>query len=295
MAADRAADAGGSPSRPATALGRRMVDAGGLHVHLAQAGPPDAPTVLLLHGWPQTHRAWRHVVAPLGRDHRLLMPDLRGFGATDAPGHGMDPETFAADQVALLDALGIERVALIGHDWGGYTGFLLAARHPDRISAYLACSTPHPWLRPSPAAALRDAWRAWYAVALASPLGPALLRRGDVVRRVLSADTHGVGFSTEDLDAFADALRPPQRARATQLLYRSYLRAGAGALRGGDPVPRLTIPAHLLFGRRDRAIPRAMVADFPGVEFVDSGHFILDERPDLVAQRARDVFARAED
>jgi pimeloyl-ACP methyl ester carboxylesterase len=277
----------------APAITHSRVDAGGLRVHLAQAGPVDAPPVLLLHGWPQTHHLWRHVGPALAADHRVLMPDLRGFGATQAPGRGMDPGTFAADQIALLDALGIERVALIGHDWGGYTGYLLAGRHPDRVSAYLACNTVHPWLEVTPQV-VRQAWRAWYAVALASPLGPLALRRTDLVARALRGESGGgTGFTAEDLRVFTAALRVPERARASQLLYRSYLRALVGLARGqDDPVPRLTMPHELLFGRRDQAISTVLVADLPGVVFVDAGHFVVDERPDLVVRHARELFAR---
>ncbi len=224
-------------------------------------------------------------------DHRVLMPDLRGHGLTEAPGHGMDPDTFAADQIALLDALEIERVLLIGHDWGGFTGFLLAARHPDRVRAHLACNTPHPWLQVRPALA-KEAWRTLYAWVLASPLGPPLLRRTDLVRSSLLRDTRGAGLTEAELDAFAGQWRAPQRARAAQLLYRSYLRLLATSA-WRTPEPQLRVPAHLLFGRRDVAIAPALVQDFPGVEFVDAGHFLVDERPELVARRARDVFARA--
>src|ERR687892_1744337 len=90
---------------------------GALHVHLAEAG--EGEPLLMLHGWPQHWYAWRRVVPQVNDRFRLLMPDLRGFGWTEAPGHGYDPRTFASDAIALLDALGIERVKLVGHDWGG--------------------------------------------------------------------------------------------------------------------------------------------------------------------------------
>ena len=174
---------------------------------------------------------WRHVWPHFADDHRVLMPDLRGHGLTEAPGHGMDPDTFARDQIALLDALHVDRVFLIGHDWGGYTGFLLAARHPDRVRGYLACNTPHPWVQLRPAL-VKEAWRTLYAWVLASPLGPPLLRRTDLVRRSLLREARGRGFTEADLDAFAGQWRAPQRARATQLLYRSYLPARHRALAG---------------------------------------------------------------
>lgn len=274
-------------------LRHRFVDAGGLRVHLAETGPEDAPPVLLLHGWPQTHREWRHVAPMLAADHRVLMPDLRGFGETEVTREGMDPETFARDQVALLDALGIERARVVGHDWGGFTAFVLAGRHPERVAAVLVCNAPHPWLKVTPRVALH-AWRGWYAAVLASPAGPLLLERTDVVKRALTADNDGSGFTPEDLEHFVAAFRPPERARAVQRLYRSYLRAFADAVRGVDRVPPLRVPARLLFGARDAAVTTALVEDFPDLELVpDAGHFIVDERPDLVVRRARELFASA--
>ena len=85
----------------------RLIDAGGLRVNLLEAGEGDP--ILLLHGWPQTNELWRRVLDRLAPEFRMLAPDLRGFGSTEAPGRGYDGETFARDQIALLDALGSSR------------------------------------------------------------------------------------------------------------------------------------------------------------------------------------------
>src|ERR671924_2137148 len=111
---------------------------------------------------------WRRVIESLAPRHRLLAPDLRGFGWTEAPGHGYDGETFARDQVALLDALGTERVKVIGHDWGGWVAFLLGLRHADRIERMVVLSSPHPWPRLSPRG-LGQLPRSWYAFVNAAP------------------------------------------------------------------------------------------------------------------------------
>ena len=96
---------------PVPSVHHRLVDvpsAGGpLRIHLAEAGAGEP--VLLLHGWPQHWFSWRHVVAGLGGRYRLLMPDLRGFGWSQAPGTGYEPHSFAVDAAALLDALGLDR------------------------------------------------------------------------------------------------------------------------------------------------------------------------------------------
>lgn len=98
------------------------VDAGGLRTHVALAGPLNAPPVLLVHGWPQHWWLWRRVIGPLAETHRVIAPDLRGHGWTERPAGGYDKDQLATDLLALLDALGLDAVTWIGHDWGAYTG-----------------------------------------------------------------------------------------------------------------------------------------------------------------------------
>src|SRR5438874_9526572 len=102
-------------------------------MHVAEAGPPDGQPIVLLHGWPQHWYEWRGLVAELSRHYRMVMPDLRGLGWTDAPADGYEKENLARDIVKLLDALELEHVKLVGHDWGGYVGFLLGLLEPTRV------------------------------------------------------------------------------------------------------------------------------------------------------------------
>jgi pimeloyl-ACP methyl ester carboxylesterase len=250
----------------------------------------------MLHGWPQHAGCWRAVAPRLAERYRVICPDLRGFGASDAPGRGYDSLTFANDAVALLDALGIERVRLVGHDWGGFAGFLLGLRHPERLHAYLACNTPLPWIRLTPRVAAQ-AWRSWYAVVLASPgLGPAVVgRRPQLIARMLS---RAEGISDADAEQYARVLAEPERTRATVLLYRAYLRTFLRVGRGGGDRRRLTVPARLVFGADDFFVSKELVtgdhsehADDLEVELVAGcGHFTPEERPELVADRALALF-----
>lgn len=276
----------------------RFADAGGLRIHYAEAGDPAAPPLLLLHGWPQNHSMWGSTVAALQARFRLIAPDLRGFGWTEAPGEGYDGDTFARDQVALLDALGIETAQVLGHDWGGWTAFLLGLDHPERVSRMLVCNSPHPWARQRPGL-LTETWRTWYAAANASPgLGRHLVPR--IARSVLRRGNAGTPFTPEQIEAYAERFRGRKRARATVELYRYYFRAFERGLRGGWRSQRLTVPAKLLFGERDRYVPVKTVnrpedyepyADAMTVELVpDSGHFIVDEKPQLVVKRALSHF-----
>src|SRR3954451_538232 len=109
------------------------VDAGGVRLHVAELGDADAPPLLLVHGWPQHWWCWNKVAPSLAKRWRILMPDLRGHGWSEAPRSGYEKPQLAKDLVALLDALGLERVDYAGHDWGAYVGFLLALDHADRV------------------------------------------------------------------------------------------------------------------------------------------------------------------
>jgi pimeloyl-ACP methyl ester carboxylesterase len=116
-----------------------------LEIAYADDGPRDGPPVLLLHGWPDSPRTWREVASRLtGAGHRTIVPALRGF----APTRFRDPDTprtgqvvaLAQDALDLLDGLGLDRAAVVGHDWGARTGYALAALAPERLSRLVTLS-----------------------------------------------------------------------------------------------------------------------------------------------------------
>src|SRR4051794_39758643 len=124
------------------------VEVDGTRWHVATAGAPGAAPILLLHGWPQHWWAWRHIIPGLAPDHRVLAPDLRGFGWSDAPDGRYSKMGLARDVERLLDVLGVERCTLVGHDWGALVGFLTAIRAPERVERLVALSNIQPWFRP---------------------------------------------------------------------------------------------------------------------------------------------------
>ena len=193
--------------------------------------PAPAAPLLLVHGWPQHWYEWRGLVAELKGERRLIMPDLRGFGWSDAPSGPIEPEVFVRDLLALLDALELEQVDVVGHDWGGFSSLLLSARHPERVRRLLAVSTPHPWLKVTPRLGL-ETWRAWYAALFAA----GLMQRDNA--RLAAWFMRREGVSAEDVEVFAAPLREPARAAATTRLYRAYLRTVVATARGSNPPSR---------------------------------------------------------
>lgn len=114
---------------------------------VAADGPADGEPVLLLHGFPQTSWSWRHVTPLLtAAGYRVLAPDQRGYSPGARPeGRGQyDMPHLLADVLGVLDGAGIDRVHVVGHDWGAAVAWQLASRHPDRVRTLTAVSVPHP-------------------------------------------------------------------------------------------------------------------------------------------------------
>jgi pimeloyl-ACP methyl ester carboxylesterase len=261
-------------------------------MHLAQAG--EGRPIVMLHGWPQHWYLWRRVIPLLAPHARVLCPDLRGFGWTDAPGRGYDRETMAQDVLALLDELALDRVDLVGHDWGGWIGFLLALRRPERIGRFVALSITPP--RPSgDLRGLLEAWRIAYQIPLALPQVGRRMVEHSLARLVLR--TASDAFSEGEIEAFTERLKG-ERARASELLYRTFLlREALPVFAGRYAGLPLEVPTLLLVGERDAVIPTRAVreqaarADALELELVpETGHFIVDEKPELVADRTLAFF-----
>ncbi len=284
----------------------RDVQVRGVRLHVAEAGPAegepaDGPPILLLHGWPQHWYIWRHVIGPLSQTRRVIAPDLRGFGWSDAPRGTYAKQVLADDVLALLDELGIARVDLAAHDWGAWVGFILALDHPDRIAHYLALGILPPWPDPPAARDALQAWRLLYQVVLATPgIGSALLERTDIISRAIPGGAfRRDAWTPADLALFADPLRDPAHARASSMVYRTFLTHEARPFLAGQwNDRRLTVPTILLIGRHDPVIreeslgPWRAHADDMVVEVrEDAGHFVPEEIPDTVVAYCRSLFA----
>ena len=125
---------------------RRIGLSTGIALNVAVAGHEASPPVFLLHGFPESHRTWRSLAPLLESEFFLVMPDQRGFGASDQPQEveAYDSATLLADIFSLADVLDIERFALVGHDWGGAIAWAAAISGNTRVEKMAIINSPHP-------------------------------------------------------------------------------------------------------------------------------------------------------
>ncbi|MGH3542381.1 MAG: alpha/beta fold hydrolase [Mycobacterium sp.] len=280
----------------------RFVELGdGVTIHVADAGPADGPAVMLVHGFPQNWWEWHALIGPLAADgYRVLCPDLRGAGWSSAPRSRYYKSEMADDLAGVLDRLDVGPVKLVAHDWGGPVAFIMMLRHPAKVSGFFGLNTSAPWVSRDPAM-IRHVWRFWYQIPISLPvIGPWMIRNPNAWFGRMLALWVGGGFSIPEDDArmYAECMREPGHAVAGSRWYRSFqTREMLRWLRGEYDLKngtRVDVPVRWLHGTRDPVITPNLLrgygeraSDFE-VELVDDvGHWIVEQRPDLVLDRLR--------
>ena len=298
MVAD--ADTGLSQPPPITGVRRSFVMARDVRFHVTEAGPAEGRPAVLLHGWPQHHYAYRDLLADPPAGLRIIAPDLPGYGWSGPPPHKWAKEDIAQDVLALFDELGLGRVVLAGHDWGGWIGYLLILNAAERFDGFMPLNIAHPWQ--SPRRLGPHLWRLLaYQPAMAA-FGVPLQRHTKMIERLVfgTEAARGATFDPADVRIYAERFRDPVCARAGRDTYRTFLlREIPASARTGER-RRATVPIRALFGVKDFAVHRSLAspdnarADDYTLEEVDCGHFIADEKPDLVRQRLVELAADTE-
>ena len=251
---------------------------------------------VLLHGWPEDGSSWRRV-APLLVDagYRVACPDLKGFGASDAPRRGYDAETLADEISQLIRNLHVRRAVLVGHDWGGAVALATAFRHPGRVHALVIASSPFRQL---------DLRRSWHIPLWNLPVAPEVAFRVAARPLVTAAIRHAAvvteAFTDDVLDAYAAAVSREPAAwlayyrtlsrRAVLAWAMRRVRGRAGFLPNPPGPHRMRVPTAVLWGEHDPVTPfhlaprvahdlDAELVTIPGV-----GHFVHEEDPLAVAR-----------
>lgn len=257
-----------------------------LHAVVGGSGPP----VLLLHGWPQTWRAWRHVMPALAQQgYRVIAPDLRGIGDSARPVGGYDKDNQAEDMRELLERLGISGgVRLVGHDIGGMIAFAYARRHPPEVERLAIAELALPGLGLERAMDVTTGGLFHFGFFM-TPEVPEMLLDGkeDDFFTWWFARLSAVpeAFPPEEVAAVASSYRGREALRAGFEHYRTLLHDGRinrAWLDGGGtlPMPVLAVGGEHRAGARLADSLRAVAPQVIGTVIKDSGHFVPEERPE---------------
>jgi len=266
-----------------------LVHTPGLRTHVAILG--DGKPILLLHGFPQHWWQW-HQVAPRLAEHgyRVICPDLRGAGWTEADEPGIERETRLRDLLAILDVLGVDRADVLSHDMGAITAMQLAYSHPERVRRAVQLSVPPMFMSFSPR--LIPAFRHL----------PALIwhRQGSSLRHVFTGPYNAKTLPDATIDAHLTPLQRPAVDQAVRPLYRGMILPESLRLsRGVYRRMRLATPTLIAFGRRDTRFAEPVIRRVCAhperfaarVEFAyvdEAGKLLPDDAPDTVAKLTLD-------
>lgn len=264
-----------------------------MRFHVTESGPEDGRPVLALHGWPQHHWVYRELLADPPPGLRIIAPDLPGYGWSGPAPHRWAKDDVAADVLALMDAMGLDRVLLVGHDWGGFVGYRMLLAAPERFEGYLVMNMAHPWQ--TPRTILPHFWRFLLYQPFVATIGVALQRRTPYLRFLFAFGPKAHRLDPATARVYADRFRDPVVARTATDTYRTFLlrELPQGAREPEDR--RATVPIRAVFGMGDIAVhpsladPETANAEDYTFEPVDSGHFVIDERPDVVRARLIDL------
>ena len=264
-----------------------------------QASGP-RPTVLFLHGFPMLAACWHEQFAGLSDSYRVVAPDMRGYGGTDAPSRVRDYslDILTRDVVELIDALGVDKVHLVGHDWGGAIAWEVAQRYGSRLHSLSVLNCPPLQVMVKQLGRVEQLRRSWYFALFQLPWLP---------ERMLGADPEGM------VEALAK--NAYNRAPFTRELVEPYVRqvrerglAGginyyrAASRRLPRKLAQIEVPTRLIWGMRDPALGpwcaepehyRSWVEHFDRVVLDECGHFPMLEAADEVNAALREHFEAA--
>ncbi|MFI7121239.1 alpha/beta fold hydrolase [Amycolatopsis sp. NPDC049868] len=259
----------------------RRITVNGIQVNVAVAG--SGPAVLLLHGFPHTWRLWSGIIGPLAEHHRVIAPDLRGFGDSTRAAEGYDASTLAADVESVLDALGEPNAAVVAIDAGTPVAFLLALRRPDLVRRLVLMES---LLGPLPGAedflAGGPPW--WFGFHAVPGLGETVLvgHEAEYVDWFLTSGTLGRGVAPEIRDAFVEAYTGREALRCAFSYYRampvSARQIGEAVAARRLTVPTMAIGAHPVGRALERQL-RPVTDDLTAHLLPDCGHIIPLDKP----------------
>ncbi len=283
-------------------LTEKYYSVNGVRIHTVESGPEDGQVVLFLHGFPEFWFSWRKQIpffANLG--YRVVAPDQRGYNLSSKPASvgAYRVQELIGDMVALIAALGVDKVYLVGHDWGAVIAWGLATYHPHLLHRLVIINVPHPavmreTLRKQP----DQLRRSWYIFFFQLPYLPQWIisfRRYWIMRRSLQKSSLPGTFSEADLGHYVTAWRRPGTFNAMLNWYRAAVRyRNPTSLESGK---QIGVPLLILWGAQDIALRAEMAPkSLKWCEngqlrmFPDATHWVQHEKSDEVTSAILDFF-----
>jgi pimeloyl-ACP methyl ester carboxylesterase len=284
-------------------------------LNVQTGGPRDGEPIVLLHGFPESHRTWRSVAPELAGDFFVVAPDQRGFAGSDRP-EGVEAyrtERIVEDLLALANALSLKRFTLVGHDWGGAVAWLAALRHPDRIARLVAINAPHPLIFQK--SLIEDgAQRAasQYISAFRNPAleaGITAMGLDSFFEKTFGRHADLSLVTEEEKQAYLDQWSQPGALtamlnwyRASEIVVPEPNEEASAPAWTSLPFPHVTMPTLVVWGLNDQALLPVQLASLD--KWVDelriaataeAGHFIPWEYPEFVVAAIRDFIAETPD
>ncbi|NVB41036.1 alpha/beta fold hydrolase [Pseudenhygromyxa sp. WMMC2535] len=271
----------------------------GLRMRWYERGPQDAPVVLCLHGFPELAVSWREQLAGLSDRYRVIAPDMRGYGGTDAPPRvrDYDMDLLVRDVVELIDAVGVDKVHLVGHDWGGAVAWAVAQHHGERLHSLSVLNCPPAQLLVKEFRRLEQLRRSWYMFFFQLPFLPERVFTRDPEAKVRElfhdAAYNPEPFTTERMRPYVRQLR--ERGLPGLNYYRAALR------RLPRPLASIEVPTRLIWGLQDHALGpwfaeperyTSWIRDFDRVLIDAAGHWVNQEAAAQVNAALREHFER---
>jgi pimeloyl-ACP methyl ester carboxylesterase len=278
------------------------VEANGASFHVARAG--QGPALLLLHGWPEFWLAWEPLMDRLADRYTLVAPDLRGFGDSDKPTGPFGPDGHAADMLALLDALGIRRIGVVGHDVGGAAMQPLARKAPERLVGLFFFDFVYPGIgsRMGMPDRLNEIWyQSFHQMQMAPALvGATRENCRTYIGHFLQHWAHRKEAHDDVLEAYADNFLKPGNLEGGFAHYKASHAGRVTMMKGETPtLPPIITSTCVRWAEHDPLFPYSWtdrlketfpdldLAPFPGV-----GHFPHREDPDRAAEEIGGFFSR---
>ncbi|MGH3253597.1 MAG: alpha/beta fold hydrolase [Trebonia sp.] len=250
-------------------------------------GAGDQGVIVLLHGFPEDRSAWDRV-APVLADagYRVLVPELRGYGPGPGPRGRRDYTAVQVgdDIIALLGQAGLDRVHLVGHDWGAVVSWSVAGRYPERFTSLTTLSVPHPGAFTKAMSRPAQLLKSWYIFYFQLPWLPERTlswHDGAMLKRMM----RGSGLSEDLVQRYALRTRSPDGMSGPLGGYRAL------PYSSGDPVLRVGVPTLFIWGDEDQYVSRAaaegcaewVTGPFRFVEVAGGSHWLPEMRPAEVA------------